>query len=179
MALRSMLCDMLPWADVVTYNSMEQFDGESHGMVVHYFVGASVVFRNLAVFQANIRRTIVIVEGSSTPFDLSGFRTIDVTRSETEIVKSILRIHQSGHPGGHHLPTAAAAPQPVISQRERDVLALMVKGYINKEIADRLNISTTTVIFHRKNISEKLNTRSIGRLTIYAVINGIVDVREL
>ena len=66
-----------------------------------------------------------------------------------------------------------------LSQREKDVLALLVKGYINKEIADRLNISTPTVIFHRRNISEKIGSKSIGRLTIYAVMNGIVDVREL
>lgn len=180
MALRSILCDMLPWADVLTYNSMEEFGSESHEMVVHYFAGAEIVFRNMPMFQANKRRTIVIVEGSSNTFSLSGFRTIDATQSEARIVKDILRIHESGHPSGHSMTAAPAdSAEQALSQRERDVLALMVKGYINKEIADRLNISTTTVIFHRKNISEKLNTRSIGRLTIYAVINGIVDIREL
>lgn len=180
MALRSILCDMLPWADVVTYNSVEEFDSESHGMVVHFFAAADVVFRNMPMFQANMRRTIVIVEGNNTPFSLSGFRTVDATQSEAQIVRSILRIHESGHPGGHHMPAAPVIDKThTLSQRERDVLALIVKGYINKEIADRLNISTTTVIFHRKNISEKLDTRSIGRLTIYAVINGIVDIREL
>ncbi len=96
-------------------------------------------------------------------------------------MKSILRIHESGHPGGHGMTVGPSRKllQTLLSQRERDVLALMVKGFINKEIADRLNISPTTVIFHRKNISEKLATRSIGRLTIYAVINGIVDIAEL
>ncbi|HNZ72514.1 MAG TPA: LuxR C-terminal-related transcriptional regulator, partial [Prolixibacteraceae bacterium] len=54
-----------------------------------------------------------------------------------------------------------------------------VRGYINKEIADKLNISKTTVISHRNNIAEKLGDRSIGRLTIYAVLNGIVDLHEL
>jgi DNA-binding CsgD family transcriptional regulator len=69
--------------------------------------------------------------------------------------------------------------QPQLSQREQEVLALMVKGHINKEIADLLNISLTTVIFHRNNISEKLQTRSIGRLTIYAVLNNIVSLSEI
>jgi DNA-binding CsgD family transcriptional regulator len=69
--------------------------------------------------------------------------------------------------------------EELLSQREKDVLSLIVKGYINKEIADRLNISTPTVIFHRRNISEKLGSKSVGRLTIYAVMNGIVDVSEL
>lgn len=74
-------------------------------------------------------------------------------------------------------------PQPtqssLLSEREKEVLALSVKGYINKEIADKLNISTATVIFHRRNISEKIGSKSIGRQTIYAVMNGIVDYREL
>ncbi|MDE6861333.1 MAG: hypothetical protein K2J31_01140, partial [Alistipes sp.] len=130
MALRSILCDMLPWADVVTYNSMEEFDSESHEMAVHFFAGAEIVFRNLPMFQANIRRTIVIVEGKNTTFSLSGFRTIDVTQSEAQIVRSILLIHESGHPSGHHMAHAAAdgSTAQVLSQRERDVLALMVKG---------------------------------------------------
>ena len=181
MGLCSIICDMLPWADVVAYNSFEHFDGESHELVVHYFVSAGIVFRNPAFFNANSKRTIVVVEGDSTPFSLTGFRTIDATGSEQQIVKSILRIHESGHPGGHGMTVGSSRKllQTLLSQRERDVLALMVKGFINKEIADRLNISPTTVIFHRKNISEKLATRSIGRLTIYAVINGIVDIAEL
>jgi DNA-binding CsgD family transcriptional regulator len=74
------------------------------------------------------------------------------------------------------------APQEeseLLSQREKDVLALIVKGYINKEIADMLNISTPTVIFHRRNLSEKNGSKSIGRQTIYAVMNGIVTPDEL
>ena len=55
----------------------------------------------------------------------------------------------------------------------------MVKGLINKEIAKELNISTTTVIFHRNNICDKLQTRSIGKLTIYAVLSGIVSIKEI
>ena len=67
----------------------------------------------------------------------------------------------------------------LLSEREKDVLSLLVRGYINKEIADKLNISKTTVTSHRNNIAEKLGDRSIGRLTIYAVLNGIVDLHEL
>ena len=66
-----------------------------------------------------------------------------------------------------------------LSPREKDVLSLMVKGLINKEIARELNISLTTVIFHRNNICEKLQTRSLGKLTIFAVFSGIVDLNEI
>ena len=66
-----------------------------------------------------------------------------------------------------------------LSPREQEVLALMVKGLINKEIAEKLGVSLPTVIFHRNNISDKLQTRSIGRLTIYAVLNGIVAISDI
>ena len=66
-----------------------------------------------------------------------------------------------------------------LSEREKEVLRLMVKGLINKEIAKELEISMTTVIFHRNNICEKLQTRSIGKLTIFAVLSGIVDINDI
>jgi DNA-binding CsgD family transcriptional regulator len=63
----------------------------------------------------------------------------------------------------------------VLSLREIEVLRLVVQGYINKEIADKLNISLTTVITHRKNITEKLGIKSVSGLTIYAVMQGLVE----
>jgi FixJ family two-component response regulator len=110
--------------------------------------------------------------------------TSDTTQSESAIVRKILQIHSAGHPVGHHThnverAAATTAETATLSQREKEVLALLVKGYINKEIADKLNISLTTVIFHRNNISEKLKTRSLGRLTIYAVLNNIVSLSEI
>jgi DNA-binding CsgD family transcriptional regulator len=87
-----------------------------------------------------------------------------------------------GHPGHVHHHEAMPheeTTQQLLSARERDVLALLVKGRINKEIADELNISLATVIFHRNNIYEKLHSRSIGRLTIYAVLNNIVALSDI
>lgn len=63
--------------------------------------------------------------------------------------------------------------------REREVLKLVGTGFSNKEIADALFISTHTVISHRKNITEKLGIKSISGLTIYAVLNKIIDSDKL
>lgn len=71
------------------------------------------------------------------------------------------------------------SPVEKLSTREIDVLVLMVKGLLNKEIASELNISLPTVVFHRNNIYEKLGTRSIGKLTIMAVIHNLVPVSEI
>ena len=65
-----------------------------------------------------------------------------------------------------------------LSARERDILTAVAKGKTNKEIADELNISIHTVITHRKNISHKLGINSISGLTVYAILNRLIDVNE-
>lgn len=66
-----------------------------------------------------------------------------------------------------------------LSDREKDVLVQVVRGLSNKEIADVLFISTHTVISHRKNIARKLNIHSTAGLTIYAIVNKLVDINSL
>lgn len=66
-----------------------------------------------------------------------------------------------------------------LSERERDVLVQVVRGLSNKEIADVLCISMHTVISHRKNITRKLNIHSTAGLTIYAIVNRLVDLNTL
>jgi DNA-binding NarL/FixJ family response regulator len=68
--------------------------------------------------------------------------------------------------------------QEFLTEREIDVLKLLVSGNANKEIADKLNISTHTVISHRKNISQKTGIKSVSGLTIYAVINNIISINN-
>lgn len=67
-------------------------------------------------------------------------------------------------------------PNVELSEREIDVLRLLLDGYSNKEVADKLFISTHTVISHRKNISAKTSIKSLAGLTIYAIQNGIIEV---
>ena len=66
-----------------------------------------------------------------------------------------------------------------LSAREIEVLKLITKGLINKEIAERLNIGLTTVISHRKHIAEKLGIKSVAGLTFYAVMNGYIEADSI
>ena len=66
-----------------------------------------------------------------------------------------------------------------LSDRERDVIIGVVQGMQNKEIADHLCISTNTVITHRRNIARKLQIHSPAGLTIYAIVNGLVDISSV
>ena len=64
----------------------------------------------------------------------------------------------------------------MLSDREKDVIVALVQGMANKEIADHLCISINTVITHRRNIARKLQIHSPAGLTIYAIVNGLVDI---
>ncbi|MCM1518353.1 MAG: response regulator transcription factor [Pseudoflavonifractor sp.] len=75
-------------------------------------------------------------------------------------------------------PQDSPAPSP-LSQREIDVLSLVAKGHINKEIADELSISLNTVLSHRKNITSKLGIRSVSGLAFYAIMHGYVSGSDL
>lgn len=66
-----------------------------------------------------------------------------------------------------------------LSERERDVLILVAKGKANKEIADQLNISIHTVMSHRKNITHKTGIKSVAGLTVYALLNNLLDQSDV
>ena len=83
--------------------------------------------------------------------------------SEKEIVSDTLRAADTGE----------------LSKREKEVLTEIAKGYTNKEIADRLFISVHTVMTHRKNIMHKLKIHSLSGLTIYALLNNLVDPNQI
>ena len=182
MAMRTILVDIAPFVgmfrdvEILSYNSLQQMLQDQPEMVIHYFVAAQVLMDNMPYFAPQMRRCIVLTEGDD-PSLPEGTRTVDIRRPEHELLKAFLMMHSNAHTGMPH--PAPQEESELLSQREKDVLALIVKGYINKEIADMLNISTPTVIFHRRNLSEKIGSKSIGRQTIYAVMNGIVTPDEL
>ena len=66
-----------------------------------------------------------------------------------------------------------------LSNRETDVLVCVAKGMTNKDISDMLNISVHTVIIHRKNIVKKTGIKSVSGLTVYALLNNLVEESEI
>lgn len=66
-----------------------------------------------------------------------------------------------------------------LSLREKEIISCVVKGMTNKAIADKLYLSIHTVITHRRNIARKLQIHSSAGLTIYAIVNKLVDISEI
>ena len=73
-------------------------------------------------------------------------------------------------------PTSdAAISNHELTKRETAVLIEVAKGLSNKEIAARLNVSIFTVTTHRKNIVRKTGIKSVAGLTVYALLNNLID----
>lgn len=66
-----------------------------------------------------------------------------------------------------------------LSNREKEILVSVAKGMTNKEIADAHHISVNTVITHRKNITRKTGIKTVAGLTVYAILNNLIDINSV
>lgn len=180
-ALKDILWELFNHVEIHSYDSIDAFIRDSNRHFVHFFVSSDMLFTDSEEFDTLKHMTTVLTAGQSPNIDLSGYRTLDITSTEEEIVTRLMELQKIGHYGNmaSSLQDSSESKKNRLSEREKDVLRLMIKGHINKEIAKELNISTATAIFHRNNICDKLGTRSIGKLTIYAVLSGIVSIKEI
>ena len=181
LGLKSILQNVMPIMDVDTYGSFTELEANHPEQYFHYFVAMNVVLENKSFFLEHRRKTIVLSAlTSAISHQPSDFHTLCVNVPEPQLVRSLLALEQHAHGHGQNLPTMPKAlQQKILSDREIEVMALIVQGFINKEIADKLNIGLSTVITHRKNIMEKLGLKSVSALTIYAVTHGYVDINTI
>ena len=180
LGLKSILQNVMPIMTVDTYGSFTELEANHPEQYFHYFVAMNVVLENKPFFLAQRKKTIVLTLSLDTTSQLSEFHSLCINVPESELVRSLLALEQHAHGHGQNLPAMPKAlQQKILSDREIEVMALIVQGFINKEIADKLNISLSTVITHRKNIMDKLGLKSVSALTIYAVMHGYVDINSI
>jgi len=176
--LKNILQDIMPIMTAETFSSFNELIGNNPEQYFHYFVAIDIVINNRQFFLDNKRKTIVLT--ASADSTMGDFHCLHTNLPEKQLIKSILSLAQGGHHHGRNLPAMPDKIQTkTLSDRELEVLSLIVQGYINKEIADRLNIGISTVITHRRNIMEKTGAKSVSSLTIYAVMNGFVDIEKI
>ena len=181
LGLKTILERMIPLAVIRTFHSFGELTDDTPDMYAHYFISAQIYVEHNAFFLPRKRKTIVLA-GDSHQFQLSGVPILNIYQTEEGLVKDILKLHQHAHHDGYPVKDMPPTPPTTgheLSAREIEVLVLITKGLINKEIADKLNIGLTTVITHRKNITEKLGIKSVSGLTIYAVMNGYVEADRI
>ena len=178
-ALRSILCDVYNNVEVLTYSTMDSFIRDSNRHFVHFFVNSDILFSHVDEFETLKSQTTVISVGRDRKFEKAGFEVLDISLPEQELMSKLLRIQLISRYDVQQTASGKLHKGDMLSSREKEVLKLMIKGLTNKEIGEALGVSITTAIFHRNNICEKLQTRSIGKLTIFAVLSGIVDINEI
>lgn len=99
--------------------------------------------------------------------------TIELNDNKQKIINKIVNILNRND------ESASQNDNVDLSNREIDVLVCISKGMTNKDISDLLNISVHTVITHRKNIVKKTGIKSVAGLTVYALINNLVEESEI
>lgn len=178
--LKQLLQNVMPIMTIDTFGTFAELEANNPDNYYHYFVAMNIVLENRAFFSAHRQKTIVLTLGLETISQLSEFHSLCINLPEKELVHTLLMLQQHAHPKGKNLPPMPdVLQQKVLSDREIEVMSLIVQGNINKEIADKLNISLSTVITHRKNIMDKLGMKSVSALTIYAVMHGYVDINKI
>ena len=180
LGLKQILQNVMPIMTVDIYGSFAELTANKADDYFHYFVAMNIVIENMAFFQERRRKTIVLTLSLDSMSQLSDFHCLCINTPESELVRTILTLQQYAHGDGRNMPPMPAIlRQKILTDREIEVMSLIVQGYINKEIADKLNIGLSTVITHRKNIMEKLGMKSVSALTIYAVMHGYVDINKI
>ena len=180
LGLKAILQHVMPIMTVDTFGTFAELTANDPDHYFHYFVAMNVVLENKSFFSERRRKTIVLTLSLDSSSQLSEFHSLCINVPEQELIRSLLVLEQHAHGSGQHLPPMPKAlQQKILTDREIEVMSLIVQGYINKEIADRLNIGLATVITHRKNIMEKLGVKSVSALTIYAVMHGYVDINKI
>ena len=180
MGLKQMLQTVMPIMTVDTFGSFSELEANSPDSYFHYFAAMNIVLENKAFFTERRRKTIVLTLSLDGQSQLSEFHSLCINMPEHDLVRALLMLEQHAHGHGENLPPMPdILTRKILSDREIEVMSLIVQGYINKEIADRLHIGLSTVITHRKNIMEKLGMKSVSALTIYAVMHGYVDINNI
>ena len=187
--LQGLLQRLIPIGTIDTFESYEALIENQPNQYAHFFVSARIYFEHSSFFRQRPFQTIVLTNGENLPRE-PGVLMLNVCRKEEEMWPALLQLHSHGHGHGQHRPRASKAElealwnnhneeerQP-LTLREIEVATLLAKGLINKEVADRLNISMTTVITHRKNIMTKLGAHALSDIIIYVVMNGYLDLGE-
>lgn len=180
LGMKQILQSVIPIMDAHTFGSFEELEQANPDEFFHYFVAQGILLQHRQFFLDRRMKTIALTPNNDPGTQPAGFHCLCVNVPEEQLVRSLLMLEQHAHAHGKNLPPMPRAlTAKVLTDREIEVLALIVEGYINKEIADHLNIGLTTVITHRKNIMEKLGMKSVSALTIYAVTHGYVDINKI
>lgn len=134
------------------------------------------------VSRANVRTRLAehsnaaVVALKTVPLEDEQIRQFDGTISMYDDPVTVVRKLRESLASHEEIPESEGHD---LSQREKEILVCVAKGMLNKEIADYCNLSIHTVITHRKNITRKTGIKTIAGLTVYALLNNLIDSNSI
>ena len=140
-------------------------------MMLGYMFNAFV--KQMTQNYPNINRVALITSYVDKNILKNFKEVIELNDNKQKVINKILNLQNNNE------ETSAQNESVDLSNREVDVLVCVAKGMTNKDISDMLNISVHTVITHRKNIVKKTGIKSVSGLTVYALLNNLVEESEI
>ncbi len=173
MGLKYILQQAMPALNVAMFRSWQEAELQLTDSVGHLFVDESLL-PPPRESKLPISRTIKLATKTE---ECNRQPCLNMMQTPQQILHTLMMMMRAGHyqRQAHGIQPYKATSKKELTMREKEVLMCVVKGLINKEIAEALHISMTTVITHRKNITDKLNIKSVAGLTLYAIVHGLVD----
>lgn len=172
--IQTLLSDYFPPVEIELFASFDEMARSGAGQAEPfdwYFMQTDTYAIHDDYFLPRRHRVVLLSEQDD---GRAGSNLLPASFPQEEIVSRLGLIFSSARP-----QETAATVGRELSPREADVLRLIVRGRINREIADELSISFQTVLSHRKNITAKLGIKTVSGLTFYALMNGYVSADEI
>ncbi len=118
--------------------------------------------------------SVVALEGSGVAEDIlkQYDGSVSLFDDSAAVIRKILSATDSRQ-------TDTASDGDELSAREKEILVCVAQGMLNKEIADKFSLSIYTVITHRKNITRKTGIKTVAGLTVYAILNNLIDINSV
>ena len=167
-----------------TLFAIEQCNGENETQHSIHKVIPKILIASPSVFEKNEKEinilkekyemlSVCLVYSFQQPERISNYDGLIYLNDSTKKIQTVLdELLKS------HTPLNSSSQSDNLTSREKEILKLLVNGNTTKQIATELHISTHTVNAHRKNIMKKLDIKTVSGLTIYAVLNNIITLKN-
>lgn len=173
LGLQNLLTSYFAPVEIAYYTDFSALHENGSDSYDYYITDAEQFLMNADFFLPRKNKTIVLAGGATVPPAVSFSHFLTLSAPQETIIEQLQGLFVSEN------AAVGSEANKELSVREVEVLQLIVKGAINKEIADKLSISLNTVLSHRKNITAKLGIKTVSGLTFYAMMNGYISADDI
>lgn len=179
LGLKNILNKLYPEILIQYYNSVESYTASDQLIIIHCFLSIDIYLKNKAYF-LDRKQKIILLGREEDKIKYSTYNLLNIFQIKDNLIKDIQTLFLKGIKSHKMqmelLKLAELSVDATLTPREKEILSYIANGYLNKEIANKLNISVYTVINHRKNLTDKLGIKSIPDLINYANVNNLLDL---